>query len=109
MVKPQIEAAVQRAEWLRREIERHNALYYDQASPEISDQEFDAFFRELRDLEQKHPEIVTDDSPTQRVGGKPSQGFAQVRHAMPAFASHSSSTPSQVFSPADRSWTPPAI
>jgi DNA ligase (NAD+) len=83
MAKPPIEAAVQRAEWLRREIERHNALYYDQAKPEISDQEFDAFFRELRDLEQKHPEIVTDDSPTQRVGGKPSQGFAQVRHAMP--------------------------
>ena len=83
MAEPQIEAAAQRAEWLRREIERHNALYYDQARPEISDQQFDALFRELRDLEQKHPEIATADSPTQRVGGKASQGFAQVRHAMP--------------------------
>ena len=83
MSEPQIEAAAQRAEWLRREIERHNALYYDQARPEISDQQFDALFRELRDLEQMHPEIATADSPTQRVGGKPSQGFAQVRHAMP--------------------------
>jgi DNA ligase (NAD+) len=83
MAEPQIGTAAQRAEWLRKEIERHNALYYDQARPEISDQQFDAFFRELRDLEQMHPEIATEDSPTQRVGGKPSQGFAQVRHAMP--------------------------
>ena len=83
MSEPQSEAAALRAQWLRREIERHNALYYDQARPEISDQQFDALFRELRDLEQQHPEIATADSPTQRVGGKPSQGFAQVRHAMP--------------------------
>lgn len=83
MAEPQIETAGQRAEWLRKEIERHNALYYDQARPEISDQQFDALFRELRDLEQMHPEIATEDSPTQRVGGKPSQGFAQVRHPMP--------------------------
>ena len=83
MAEPQIGTAAQRAEWLRKEIERHNALYYDQARPEISDQQFDALFRELRDLEQMHPEIATEDSPTQRVGGKPSQGFAQVRHAMP--------------------------
>jgi DNA ligase (NAD+) len=83
MAEPQFGTAAQRAEWLRKEIERHNALYYDRAKPEISDQQFDAFFRELRDLEQMHPEIATEDSPTQRVGGKPSQGFAQVRHAMP--------------------------
>ena len=74
MAEPQIETAGQRAEWLRKEIERHNALYYDQARPEISDQQFDALFRELRDLEQMHPEIANEDSPTQRVGGKPSQG-----------------------------------
>ena len=83
MAEPPIEAAAQRAEWLRREIERHNTLYYDQARPEISDQQFDTLFRELRDLEQKHPEIATPDSPTQRVGGKTTQGFVQVRHAMP--------------------------
>ncbi len=83
MSEPQIEVAAQRAKWLRSEIERHNALYYDQARPEISDQEFDALFRELRELEEKHPEIAAEDSPTQRVGGKPSQGFSQVRHAQP--------------------------
>jgi DNA ligase (NAD+) len=83
MSEPQIEAAAQRAQWLRGEIERHSALYYEQARPEISDQQFDALFRELRDLEEKHPEIATADSPTQRVGGRSSQGFAQVRHAMP--------------------------
>jgi DNA ligase (NAD+) len=59
MAEPQIGTAAQRAEWLRKEIERHNALYYDQARPEISDQQFDAFFRELRDLEQMHPQIAT--------------------------------------------------
>jgi DNA ligase (NAD+) len=68
---------------LRSEIERHNTLYYEKARPEISDAEFDALFRELRDLEKKHPEIATEDSPTQRVGGTPSQGFSQVRHAVP--------------------------
>jgi DNA ligase (NAD+) len=73
----------QRARWLRKEIERHNALYYDKASPEISDQEFDALFRELRELEESHPELASEDSPTHRVGGRPSQGFAQVRHAIP--------------------------
>ncbi|HEY5814393.1 MAG TPA: hypothetical protein VIT23_17270, partial [Terrimicrobiaceae bacterium] len=68
---------------MRTEIERHNALYYDKARPEISDQEFDALFRELRDLEAKHPELASEDSPTQRVGGLPSEGFLQVRHAIP--------------------------
>ena len=72
-----------RAEWLRRQIEHHNRLYYEEAKPEISDPEFDALFRELRDLEQNYPELATADSPTQRVAGRPSQGFSQVRHALP--------------------------
>jgi DNA ligase (NAD+) len=72
-----------RARWLWKQIEHHNRLYYDEAKPEISDQEFDALFRELRDLEEKYPELATADSPTQRVGGRPSQGFSQVRHAAP--------------------------
>jgi DNA ligase (NAD+) len=83
MSEPRSETPAQRAKWLRSEIERHNTLYYDKARPEISDAEFDALFRELRDLEKKHPEIATEDSPTQRVGGTPSQGFSQVRHAVP--------------------------
>ena len=83
MSEAEIKSPAQRAEWLRREIERHNALYYDEARPEISDQQFDALFRELRDLEEKHPELTSEDSPTQRIGGRPSQGFSQVRHAVP--------------------------
>src|SRR6476661_10661330 len=72
-----------RAQRLRTEIERHNRLYYDQAAPEISDAEFDQLFRELRELEEAHPDLATADSPTHRVGGKPCQGFSQIRHAVP--------------------------
>ncbi|MCL5945654.1 MAG: NAD-dependent DNA ligase LigA [Planctomycetes bacterium] len=67
---------------LRREIRRHDELYYQQAKPEISDQDYDELLRRLTDLERAHPEFITPDSPTQRVGGKPLQSFASVRHAM---------------------------
>jgi DNA ligase (NAD+) len=83
MSEAKIESPAQRVEWLRREIERHNVLYYEEARPEISDQEFDILFRELRDLEERYPELATQDSPTQRIGGRPSQGFSQIRHAIP--------------------------
>ncbi len=73
----------ERAAWLRREIERHNRLYYLHESPEISDTEFDRLFRELVDLESAHPELRTPDSPTQRVGAEPVAGFEQHRHQMP--------------------------
>ena len=72
-----------RAEALRREIERHNRLYYLEAAPEISDAEWDALFHELKRLEEEHPELATPDSPTQRVGAKPSEGFAEVHHRVP--------------------------
>ena len=68
---------------LRQEIEDHDRRYYVDARPTIGDQEYDALFRELRDLEAAHPELITPDSPTQRVGGKATDGFAQVRHAVP--------------------------
>jgi DNA ligase (NAD+) len=68
---------------LRRELEEHNRRYYDEAAPAISDQEYDALFRELQALEAAHPELITPDSPTQRVGGKATAGFKQVRHAVP--------------------------
>jgi len=68
---------------LQQEIERHNALYYQQAQPEITDREFDALLRELRELEEKCPELVTPDSPTQRVGGAPLEAFEQARHIVP--------------------------
>ncbi|HLE65699.1 MAG TPA: NAD-dependent DNA ligase LigA [Burkholderiales bacterium] len=73
----------ERAERLRREIERHNYLYYVLDRPEISDAEFDRLFRELADLETRHPELRGPDSPTQRVGAKPSKAFGEVRHGVP--------------------------
>jgi len=68
---------------LRREIEEHDRRYYVEARPTISDAAYDGLYRELRELEAVHPELVTPDSPTQRVGGAPSKGFKQVRHALP--------------------------
>jgi DNA ligase (NAD+) len=73
----------ERAEWLRRELERHNALYYVHDAPEISDAEYDALFRELSALEAKHAELATPDSPTQRVGAKPARAFGEVHHRVP--------------------------
>ncbi|MBS1724260.1 MAG: NAD-dependent DNA ligase LigA [Armatimonadetes bacterium] len=69
-----------RAAWLRKELERHNVLYYVHDSPEISDSEWDALFRELKELEEKHPELRTADSPTQRVGVAPLSKFETHRH-----------------------------
>lgn len=68
---------------LRRLIRHHEELYYVANQPEISDAEFDDLIRELLQLEQEHPELVTPDSPTQRVSGRVSEGFASVRHAEP--------------------------
>ena len=68
---------------LRRRIAHHDRLYYEKAAPEISDREYDALLRELRDLEDAHPELRSPDSPTQRVAGQPLEGFTQVRHRAP--------------------------
>ncbi len=68
---------------LRHELEQHNRRYYEDAAATISDAEYDALFRELIDLEAAHPALLTADSPTQRVGGRPLAGFTQVRHAEP--------------------------
>lgn len=70
----------ERIEELRALVRHHEYRYYVLDSPEISDSEYDSIFRELQDLEAVHPELVTPDSPTQRVGGEPLAGFAQVRH-----------------------------
>jgi DNA ligase (NAD+) len=70
-------------EALREKIRRHEYLYYVLDQPEISDAEFDKLMRELKDLEADHPELVTADSPTQRVGGKPREGFVKVPHSSP--------------------------
>jgi len=68
---------------LRAEIERHNYLYYVQDEPSIPDAEYDKLFRELQALETQHPELLSVDSPTRRVGGTPLKSFAEVRHSMP--------------------------
>jgi DNA ligase (NAD+) len=70
-------------EKLRESIRHHESLYYGLDEPEISDADFDALMRKLKVLEADHPELVTPDSPTQRVGGKPKEGFAKVAHSRP--------------------------
>jgi DNA ligase (NAD+) len=75
--------APQRIAHLRREIERHNRLYYVEARPEVSDREYDELYQELQSIEAEFPELVTTDSPTQRVGGEPIAGFHHVHHAAP--------------------------
>ncbi len=74
--------AVSRATVLSAELHRHNRLYYTQATPEISDQQFDALLRELQDIEKTFPDLLTPDSPTQRVGGAPLEGFTQITHTV---------------------------
>ena len=73
----------ERAEYLRGEIRRHEELYYVKAAPEVGDAEFDALMNELKHLEAEHPELQSPDSPTQRVGGRPAEGFATVEHLQP--------------------------
>jgi len=75
--------ARQRAAELRREIARHDHLYYVLDAPEVSDAEYDALFRELSALESMHAELLTPDSPTQRVGGAPLPEFREHRHRVP--------------------------
>ncbi|MBU0679054.1 MAG: NAD-dependent DNA ligase LigA [Verrucomicrobia bacterium] len=72
-----------RIEELRELIRQHNHRYYVDASPTISDREYDLLLRELEDLEKKHPQLVTSDSPTQRIGGEPLNGFETVAHNIP--------------------------
>jgi DNA ligase (NAD+) len=72
-----------RLEQLRDEIRKHDRLYYDKAAPIITDREYDRLYKELLDLETQFPDLVTPDSPTQRVGGKPLQAFEQVSHLVP--------------------------
>ncbi|HEY7157126.1 MAG TPA: NAD-dependent DNA ligase LigA, partial [Gemmataceae bacterium] len=73
----------QRAAELRRLIDHHNYRYYVQDKPEISDKEFDRLLKELEEIEAAHPELVTPDSPTQRVGGQPLDAFPKVTHRIP--------------------------
>ncbi len=76
-------AVEERIEELRTIIRQHNEAYYEQDAPTVPDAEWDALMRELRELEEQHPDLVTPDSPTQLVGGAPSTQFAPVQHAVP--------------------------
>jgi len=82
-----------RAAELRKIIDRHNHLYYVEAAPEISDREFDRLLEELQRIEKEHPELATADSPTQRVGGAPIEGFVQVEHRVPMLSIDNSYNP----------------
>ena len=72
-----------RAEELREQLEHHEYQYYVLDQPEIGDAEYDTLMRELRALEEAHPELQTPDSPTMRVGGQPREGFVKVAHSSP--------------------------
>jgi len=74
---------IQEIEQLRTDIRRHDHLYYVEGRTEISDPEYDRLFARLKDLEAAHPDLITPDSPTQRVAGEPSTGFKHVTHAVP--------------------------
>lgn len=76
-------SATERVQFLRDEIRRHDALYYQQAAPEISDLEYDRLMQQLKDLEANHPELRSPDSPTQKVGGEPIEGFVTADHLVP--------------------------
>jgi DNA ligase (NAD+) len=76
-------AVARKIEKLRDELRRHEHLYYVLDAPEITDAEYDALMNELKKLEAAHPELVTPDSPTQRVGGKPAEGFRKAQHSRP--------------------------
>jgi DNA ligase (NAD+) len=76
-------SVAQKIEKLREEIRRHEELYYVLDNPEISDAEYDALLEKLQKLEQEHPDQITPDSPTQRVGGRPAEGFSEVVHRRP--------------------------
>jgi DNA ligase (NAD+) len=73
----------ERVQSLRQEIRRHDYLYYVEAKPTISDRDYDRLLEELRKLEEARPDLITPDSPTQRVGGEPIEGFQTVEHASP--------------------------
>lgn len=85
-----------RAEELRSQILYHNNRYYNEDSPEISDYEYDMLLRELENIENEHPELITPDSPTQRVGGAAAEKFSPVEHKVPMESLHDSFSPEEI-------------
>jgi DNA ligase (NAD+) len=95
-------APAARAAELRETIGRHARLYYVEDHPEITDAEYDALMRELLALEEAHPELVTPDSPTQRVGGTPVSSLPSVRHEIPLLSLENAYSPDELKAWADR-------
>jgi DNA ligase (NAD+) len=81
---------------LRDQLRRHDTLYYVHNAPEISDQQYDKLFGELKALEQAHPELITPDSPTQRVSETPIEGFKQIQHSVPMLSIDNTYSPDQL-------------
>lgn len=81
---------------LRADIERHNRLYYALDKPEITDAEYDRLFRELEELEARFPHLVTADSPTQRIGSKPTEAFGSIEHREPMLSLQNAATEDEV-------------
>ena len=81
---------------LRQKIQRNEYLYYVADTPEISDQEYDALVQKLKELETAHPELITPDSPTQRVGGAPLEKFETVTHSQPLYSLDNAFTPEEL-------------
>jgi DNA ligase (NAD+) len=81
---------------LRALIERYNKAYYEQDTPVVSDAEYDRVFRELQTLEAQYPELVTTDSPTQRVGGAVSSAFSPVQHLLPMLSLDNAFSPTDL-------------
>lgn len=86
----------EKIEKLRREIRHHDHRYYVLDDPEITDKEYDSLLRQLLDLEKKHPEFLTFDSPTQRVGGAPVKGFKTIRHQQKMLSLDNTYTPNEI-------------
>ena len=86
----------ERAENLRESIRHHEHLYYVLDAPEISDAEYDVLIRDLQKIETEHPELLTPDSPTVRVGGKPREGFQKVAHNSPMLSLDNALTPDEL-------------
>lgn len=96
------ESVVQRVEALRREIRHHDYLYYVEASPQISDLEYDRLLDELKRLEQSHPSLRSSDSPTQRIGDAPVEHLVQVAHRVPMLSIDNTYSPDELKAYLDR-------
>ena len=83
-------------EQLREHIRRHDYLYYVQNQPKISDQEYDTLFAQLKQLENSRPDLITPDSPTQRVSETPVDGFTSVRHTVPMLSIDNTYNPEEL-------------